>query len=47
MLWEAEQTCLVGFPMHENQHAFPGFCLDFTLGKILVLIELLHFAWLK
>ena len=22
MLWEAEQTCLLNFPMHKNQHAF-------------------------
>ena len=40
MLWEAEQTCLVDFPMHDNQHAFrKNHSCDVALSKAVGHIE--------
>jgi ribonuclease HI len=40
MLWEAEQTCLVTSPMHENQHAFrKNHSCDIALSRVVGHIE--------
>jgi ribonuclease HI len=40
MLWEAEQTCLIEFPMHKNQHAFrKNHSCDVALSKAVGYIE--------
>ena len=40
MLWETEQTCLIDFPMHDNQHAFrKNHSCDVALSKAVGFIE--------
>ena len=40
MLWEAEQTCLITSPMHDNQHAFrKNHSCDIALSRVVGHIE--------
>jgi ribonuclease HI len=40
MLWEAEQTCLLASPMHDNQHAFrKNHSCDIALSRVVGHIE--------